>query len=84
MILSSGLLRRLDFRDAIRRVAGYTADIKKMDGETHPDKSHQGERKVRPADPAMFCPNCGSEMRESRCKLKCPTCGFFLSCSDFY
>jgi NADH pyrophosphatase NudC (nudix superfamily) len=40
--------------------------------------------KTQPADPSRFCPTCGSEMRESRCKLKCDTCGFFLSCSDFY
>jgi hypothetical protein len=38
----------------------------------------------KPADASRFCPNCGSEMRESRCKLKCEICGFFLSCSDFY
>ncbi len=63
---------------------GYTAGIKKMDGNTYPDASHHEERKTQPADPARFCPTCGSEMRESRCKLKCETCGFFLSCSDFY
>ncbi|HEY6305515.1 MAG TPA: hypothetical protein VI488_03530 [Candidatus Angelobacter sp.] len=38
----------------------------------------------KPLDASRFCPTCGSEMREARCKLKCETCGFFLSCSDFY
>lgn len=36
------------------------------------------------AEASRVCPACGSEMRESRCKLTCDTCGFFLSCSDFY
>jgi hypothetical protein len=30
------------------------------------------------------CPNCSTELQEVRCKLSCPRCGFFLSCSDYY
>lgn len=34
--------------------------------------------------PERLCPNCSVELKESRCKLSCPGCGFYLSCSDFY
>ena len=34
--------------------------------------------------PERFCPNCSVELKEQRCKLSCPQCGFYLSCSDFY
>ncbi len=29
------------------------------------------------------CPNCDAEMDQDRCKLNCPRCGYFKSCSDF-
>jgi len=36
---------------------------------------------VKSADPGQYCPNCSAKLLESRCKLKCPQCGFYLSCS---
>jgi hypothetical protein len=31
----------------------------------------------------LTCANCGAQMDERKCKLIC-SCGYFLSCSDYY
>ena len=36
------------------------------------------------ADASGFCPNCSAQLVDYQCKLKCPRCGYHLSCSDFY
>jgi hypothetical protein len=30
-----------------------------------------------------FCPRCGHELINEKCKLRCPRCHYFMSCSDF-
>ena len=30
------------------------------------------------------CPNCSARLEESRCKLLCPRCHYYMSCSDYY
>ena len=41
---------------------------------------------MRQPDPELVmtsCANCGARMLDRKCKLIC-TCGYFLSCSDYY
>lgn len=30
------------------------------------------------------CPNCSARLLEQRCKLICPRCHYYMSCSDYY
>jgi len=30
----------------------------------------------------MTCVNCGRDLYEDRCKVRCPNCGYFEDCSD--
>jgi|GEM_PF-1812477 len=43
------------------------------------------EKPQPPPQPLLVCPNCGRQLQQQACKLRCPdpACGFFLSCSDY-
>jgi len=42
---------------------------------------------VAPSDESgehwRFCLRCGHELVNEKCKLRCPRCHYFMSCSDF-
>lgn len=31
-----------------------------------------------------YCPRCSARLAARSCKLICPECGYYMSCSDFY
>ncbi len=33
--------------------------------------------------PNQFCPVCSGRLESRHCKMICPRCGYFMSCSEF-
>jgi tRNA(Ile2) C34 agmatinyltransferase TiaS len=54
----------------------------RMEGEQQVKTTPKEAAKA--ADPASYCPTCGARLKDRGCKMKCESCGFYLSCSDFY
>ena len=63
--------------------AAVRAKVAPMEPRKKVEETQSKGSAVTP-DLSVYCPTCGTRMKDSSCKLKCPTCGFFLSCSDFY
>lgn len=35
-------------------------------------------------DASRYCPVCSQQLESKRCKLICNTCGYYMSCADYY
>ena len=43
-----------------------------------------GEPQLPAETASRYCPNCSQPLQARSCKLVCPLCGYYMSCSDFY
>ena len=35
-------------------------------------------------EPMLWCPVCSTRLTARKCKLVCDTCGYYMSCADYY
>src|SRR5262249_17958094 len=61
-------------------IAGENQNIGPPPGS---DPDAEADAGVIPGEHWRWCPRCGHELHNEKCKLRCPRCHYFLSCSDF-
>ena len=58
--------------------------------QAEPEQAATGNRAAYQAacknenEPMLYCPVCSKRLAERKCKLICETCGYYLSCADYY
>ena len=69
-------------RDAIEvdRSLGNSDENRELSAEESVGQSEA----PRPEEAMLYCPVCSTKLVQSRCKLVCQRCGYYMSCADYY
>ena len=62
----------------------FCLKVEAMKTETSPTETKLAKPKPEKKDVSQYCPQCSVELHGNHCKLLCPRCGYYMSCSDFY
>ena len=46
--------------------------------------AREGSEKPIQDEPMLYCPVCSRRLTARKCKLFCETCGYYMSCADYY
>jgi len=66
----------------------YTYPVRSRESGSEDAASDSGleskQREEKNENPSSFCPVCSARLEALKCKLRCRTCGYYMSCSDYY
>lgn len=52
--------------------------------EREPERQPEQPAAQADGEAMLWCPTCSTRLQQSRCKLICPQCGYYMSCADYY
>ncbi len=55
-----------------------------MQPEQDPRELPEEAVKTDSDEPMLWCPVCSKRLSQRKCKLFCKTCGYYMSCADYY
>jgi hypothetical protein len=66
-------------------------EFRREPGMTYSDRPAEAEPgagdlacEAQASIPMLYCPVCSKRLESRKCKLICESCGYYMSCSDFY